>query len=225
MADPIIRVLVVDDLAMIRQGIKALLHEYENIQVIGDADNGPNAIRLAERLKPDVILMDLVMPGMDGIETIRRIRAAQPQQCIVVLTTEPGDDKLIQAVQAGAMGYVIKDAQPEELVESIRKAYAGEPAISQKIAWKALRGSSRQEAPQGKGSLTEREIEILRLLTLGKTDHQIGKELYLGESTVRTHVSRILTKLGLTNRVHAALYGIRTGLVTLDETDELSAEE
>jgi DNA-binding NarL/FixJ family response regulator len=225
MVNQIIRVLVVDDLAMIRQGLKALLHEYEDIQVIGDADNGPNAIRLTDRLKPDVILMDLVMPGMNGIEAIKKIRAAHPEQCIVVLTTEPGDDKLIQAVQAGAMGYVIKDAQPEELIESIRNAYAGKPAISPRIAWKAIHGTGSQVALPGKELLTEREIEILRLLTLGKTDQQMGKELYLGESTVRTHVSRILAKLGLKNRVHAALYGIRTGLITLDETDGLSPEE
>jgi two-component system, NarL family, response regulator LiaR len=220
-----IQVLVVDDHAMVRQGMRALLHEYENIEVIGEAANGAKAIELTGRLKPDVILMDLKMPGMDGIEAIKKIRTAHPYQRIIVLTAEPGDDKLIQAVQAGAMGYVVKDAQPDELVQSIQDVYSGEPALSPKITWKVLQGIGGRAAKQETEGLSEREIEVLRLLTLGKTDQQIAKELVLEDVTVRTHISRILSKLGLKNRVHAALYGIRTGLVSLDETDGQDADE
>ncbi len=218
-----IRVLLVDDHAMVRKGIKALLGEYPDIAVVGEAGNGAVAIELAQQLKPDVILMDLAMPVMDGIEATRKIMAAQPDQRIIVLTSYSGDDKLFPAIKAGALGYLVKDAQPEELVESIRNVYSGEPSLNPTVAWRMLRGMSGAE-PAPKRSpqeLSEREIEVLRLLTQGKTDQEIAKELVLTEVTIRTHISRILSKLGLKNRVQAALYGIRSGMVSLEETNDL----
>jgi NarL family two-component system response regulator LiaR len=199
----------------------ALLNEYPDIHVVGEAANGVKAIELVEALSPDVVLMDLAMPVMDGIEAIRRILAVHPDQRIIVLTSYPGDDMLFPAIRAGALGYLLKDAQPEELVESIRQVHAGEPSLNPSIAWRILRGMTGAEpAERSVEALSEREIEVLRLLTKGKTDQEIAQELVLTDVTIRTHISRILSKLGLKNRVQAALYGIRSGLVTLDETQE-----
>jgi two-component system, NarL family, response regulator LiaR len=216
-----IRVLVVDDHAIVRKGMKALLNEYEDINVIGEAANGLKAIEQVGTLKPDVILIDLSMPVMDGVEAIRRIMSAYPDQRIIVLTSYTGDDKLLPAIRAGAMGYLIKDAQPEELVQAIRNVYAGEPSLNPAIAWKLLRGMTSVEPAKGAAEeLSEREIEVLRLLTLGKTDQEIAGQLVLTDVTVRTHISRIISKLGLKNRVQVALYGIRSGMVSLEETND-----
>lgn len=217
-----ISVVIVDDHTMVRKGMRALLNEYEDIRVIGEAPNGLKAISLVEQVQPDVVLMDLVMPVMDGIESIKRIIAMKPNQRIIVLTSYTGDDKLFQAIKAGALGYLIKDAQPEELVESIRSVHAGEPSLDPTIAWRILREMSGVETSKPSAEdLSERELEVLRLLAQGKTDQEIAKELVLTDVTVRTHISRILAKLGLKNRVQAALYAIRSGLVSLDEADSL----
>ena len=214
-----IKVMIVDDHKIVRRGIKAFLAEFENICVIGEAANGIEAAAMVENIKPDVILLDLLMPGIDGIETIKRILAIQPNQRIIILTAFIHDDKLPLAIQAGAWGYIKKDAEPEDLLQSIQKVYAGEPAIDPGKAWKILRGMAGIEtANPVEKKLTNREIEVLSLLTQGKTDHQIAELLFLTDVTVRTHVSRILMKLGLKNRVQAALYGLRTGVVNLEET-------
>jgi len=217
-----IQVLVVDDHAMVRNGLKALLQEYEDIEVIGMAGSGAEAIELAERLKPDVVLMDLLMPGMDGVEAIQQIIALRPDQRILVLTALLGDDAIIQSIKAGAMGYVRKDIQPEELIRSIRSVHAGEPAISPRIAWELLQAmngaKTAEQTAQTEEPLTERELEVLRMLARGHTDKEIAKQLYVTDVTVRTHVGRILQKLGLNNRVKAALYSYRTGLVSIAET-------
>jgi two-component system, NarL family, response regulator LiaR len=219
MGNQLIKVLVVDRLKMVRQGIDALLGEYEDIRVIGEADNGPSAIQLIERLKPDVVLTELVLPGMDGVEAIRKMAAARPGVRILVLTGYTGDDKILAAIRAGALGYLLKSAQPEELVQAIRDVSAGEPAFSPKITWKLLHGIGPENTTRpAAAALSQREIEVLRLMTLGKTDHEIAEQLVLGDVTIRTHISRILSKLGLKNRVLAALYGVRTGLVSLEET-------
>jgi two-component system, NarL family, response regulator LiaR len=223
-----IQVLLVDDHTMVRQGMKALLNEYGDIQVIGEAANGLKAIEMVEKLNPDIVLIDLAMPVMDGIEAIKRIIAINPDQRIIVLTSYTGDDKLVPAIKAGAVGYLVKDAQPEELIQSIRSVYIGEPSLNPAIAWRLLHGMSNGEtAKRPADELSERELEVLRLLTLGKTDQEIAKQLVLTDVTIRTHISRIISKLGLKNRVQAALYGIRTGMVTLDETNyiDTSAEE
>jgi len=219
-----IQVLVVDDYAMVRKGLKALLQEYEDIHVVGVAGNGAEAIELAEQLEPDVVLMDLLMPGMGGIEAIQQIIALRPDQRIIVLTALLEDDVITQSIRVGAMGYVRKDIQPEELVHSIRNVYAGQPAISPRIAWElmhALNGTRTTEpAKQTVESLSERELEVLRMIARGNTDQEIGKELCITDVTVRTHVRRILEKLALNNRVQAALYSYRTGLVSLEEVSQ-----
>jgi two-component system, NarL family, response regulator LiaR len=222
-----IQVLIVDDHAMVRKGIRALLNEYEDIRVVGEAANGFKAIELTKQFNPDVILIDLAMPVMDGIEAIKKIRAIQPDQRIIVLTSYVGDDKLIQSIKAGAMGYLLKDAQPEELVQSIRTVYAGEPALNPAVAWKYLRKMSGAEVPPRRSAeeLSEREAEVLCLLTQGKTDQEIARQLVLTDVTIRTHISRILAKLGLENRVQAALYAIRSGMVSLDDTENSPLDE
>ena len=225
--DQPIQVLIVDDHTMVRKGIRALLNEYEDIRVVGEAANGFKALELTKQLHPDVILIDLAMPVMDGIEAIKKIRAIRPDQRIIVLTSYVGDDKLIQSIKAGAMGYLLKDALPEELVQSIRTVYAGEPALNPAVAWKYLRRMSGAEEPPKRSAeaLSEREVEVLCLLTQGKTDQEIAKQLVLTDVTIRTHVSRILAKLGLENRVQAALYAIRSGMVSLDETQSNPLDE
>ena len=196
--------------------MKILLEQFEGIQVIGEASNGCQAIELVERLNPDVILMDLHMPVMDGIEATKRILAIQPHQHIIVLTGTLDDERLFQVVQAGAQGCAEKTIQPEELVQSIRDVSLGKPSLSSGIAWRVLRGlSGSDKSGQTKDRLSEREIQILRLMTQGKLDQEIAKELVLTEVTIRTHISRILSKLGLENRVQAALYGLRSGLVSI----------
>ncbi len=222
MENQTIRVMIVDDHAMVRAGIKILLEQFDGILVIGEAANGHQAIELVKQLDPDVILMDLYMPVMDGIEATKRILAIQPNQHIIVLTGMLDDERLFQAIQAGAQGCAEKTIQPEELIQSIRDVSSGRPSLSPGIAWRVLRGLAGSEKPgQSKDRLSEREIQILRLMTQGKLDEEIAQELVLTEVTIRTHISRILSKLGLENRVQAALYGLRTGLVSITETSDL----
>jgi DNA-binding NarL/FixJ family response regulator len=216
-----IRVLIVDDHNMVREGLKILLNEFEDIQVVGDAANGLQAIELFEALDPDLILMDLTMPVMDGIEATKRIIALRPDQHILILTGILNDERLFQAVQAGAQGCVEKTTEPLELIQSIRDVCSGTPSLSSGIAWRILRGLSGVEMPgQPKDRLSERETQILRLMTQGKLDREIAEELVLTEVTIRTHISRIISKLGLENRVQAALYGLRSGLVSISETSD-----
>jgi two-component system, NarL family, response regulator LiaR len=216
-----IRVMLVDDHAMVRAGLKVLLEQFDGIEVVGEAGNGFQAIDLVKQLLPDVILMDLSMPGMDGIEAIGRILAILPGQHILVLTGFLDEERLIQAIRAGAQGCVDKSIPPEDLVQSIRDVSSGKPSLSSGLAWQVLRGMTGNVTRQQKDKLSEREIEVLRLLTQGKLDTEIAQELVLTEVTIRTHISRILTKLGLENRVQAALYGLRSGLVSISETSEV----
>jgi two-component system, NarL family, response regulator LiaR len=216
-----IRVMLVDDHAMIRAGIKILLEQFDGIEVVGEAVDGFKAIELVKQLQPDVILMDLNMPGMDGIEAIHRILAIRPGQRIIVLSGFLDDERFIQAIQAGAHGCLDKTIPPGDLIQSIRDVYAGKPSLNSGMAWRILRGITGNETDQKKNKLSEREIQVLRLMTQGKLDEEIARELVLTEVTIRTHVSRILTKLGLKNRVQAALYGLRSGLVSISETSEL----
>jgi len=213
-----IRVLIVDDHAIVRKGIRALLMEYKEIDVIGEASNGVEAIEMANRLQPDVILIDLVMPVMDGIEAIRQIIANQPDARILVLTGYAGENYVIPSIEVGALGYLLKDSQPEDLITAIRQVNIGEPAIDPSIAWKLIRGIPGERPSQTTTKpLSDRELEVLRLLALGKSNLEIAEQLSMTEVTVRTHISRILVKLGLANRVQAALYALRTGLVELKD--------
>ena len=218
MAGQPIKIMIVDDHAMVRKGMKAYLQEFEDICVIGEAADGGKAVQLVEQMQPDVVLMDLLMPGTNGIETIKRMIAIQENIRIIVLTAYMADDKFLQAIRAGALGYILKNAQPEELVQSIKTVYAGKPAFTSAFAWKAMQRMSGMEmTEQFIVDLSAREIEVLRLVTKGDTDKEIARKLDVSENTIRTHVGRIKIKLGVHSRVQAALYGLRSGLVSLDE--------
>jgi NarL family two-component system response regulator LiaR len=218
-----IRVLVADDHAIVRKGIRALLATEPDIEVVGEVENGQEAVAEADRLRPDVILMDLVMPEMDGIEAIRRITAHQSEARILVLTSFAADDKVFPAIKAGALGYLLKDSSPGELVQAIHQVYRGESSLHPTIARKLLQELSRpSERPPTPEPLTEREVEVLRLVARGQSNREIADQLVISEATVRTHVSNILGKLHLASRTQAALYALREGLASLDEADEAS---
>jgi NarL family two-component system response regulator LiaR len=214
-----IRLLVADDHAVIRKGLQAMLELVPDMQVVGEAANGREAVSLAEQLKPDVILMDLVMPEMDGIDAIRAIRAQQPRARILVLTTFAGEDKVFPAVRAGALGYHLKDATPEELVRAIRQVYRREPSLHPDIARKVLQelASPAGERPPTPEPLTGRELEVLQLVAKGHENTQIAGLLVISEATVRTHVSNIVSKLHVASRTQAALYALREGLASLED--------
>ena len=222
MAPNEIRVLIVDDQAIVRKGTMALLAEVDGITVVGEAANGLAAIEQAAALQPDVILMDLVMPHMDGTEAIRQITARQPNVRILALTSFATDDKLLPAIKAGALGYLLKDAEPDDLVRAIRQVYRGEPSLAPNIARKLL-AELRQPTPHDRPipePLTQRELEVLRLMAKGLENETIAAHLGVTEVTVRTHVSHILDKLHLANRVQATLYALREGLTSLEDEPE-----
>jgi two-component system, NarL family, response regulator LiaR len=213
-----IRLLIVDDHAIIRAGLQALLQGVPDMEVVGEATNGREAVDLAGKLNPDVILMDLVLPEMDGIEAIRKIVSNQPKARILVLTTFSGEDKVFPAIKAGAMGYQLKDSSPQELVEAIREVNRGQASLHPLIARKVLdEVLNPPDQPPSREPLTQREIEVLRLIAAGLENREIAERLVLSEATVRTHVSNILGKLHLASRTQAALYALREGLASLDE--------
>lgn len=219
MTEKRINILICDDQAIVRKGIRALLATEPDIEVIGEAKNGQEAINQTAALQPDVILMDLVMPEVDGIEAIRGITAHQPQARILVLTSFATDDKVFPAIKAGALGYLLKDSSPEDLVQAIQHVYRGEPSLHPTIARKVLHELSQPdeaEKPPTSEPLTERELEVLRLVAQGLSNRQIANELIISEATVRTHVSNILGKLHLASRIQAALYALDKGLASLD---------
>jgi two-component system, NarL family, response regulator LiaR len=214
-----IRVLLTDDHSIVRKGIRALLATEKDIEVVGEAANGREALDLEEKLRPDVVLMDMVMPQMDGIEAIRHITARRPGARILVLTSFAADDKVFPAIKAGALGYLLKDSAPEELVEAIHQVHRGQPSLHPTIARKLLDELSRPASrPPTPDPLTDREVEVLRLVAKGKSNRQIADEMIISEATVRTHVSNILCKLHLASRTEAALYALREGLAFLDDT-------
>jgi NarL family two-component system response regulator LiaR len=216
-----IRLLVVDDHAIIRKGMKAVLELVPDIEIVGEAENGLEAVRQVEKLQPEVILMDLVMPEMDGIEAIRRIKALRPEVRILVLTTFAGEEMVFPAIKAGALGYQLKDSSPEALVEAIRQVYRGEPSLHPIIARKVLQELlTPSENPPTTDPLTQREVEVLRLIAQGDENKEISEKLTISEATTRTHVSNILGKLHLASRTQAALYALREGLVSLDNPGE-----
>jgi NarL family two-component system response regulator LiaR len=215
-----IRVLVADDHAIVRKGICALLATEPGIEVVAEAEDGREALAKAESVQPDVILMDLVMPCMDGLEATRRITALQPQVRVLVLTSFAGDDKVFPAIKAGALGYLLKDSGPEDLVRAIQQVHRGESSLHPSIARKLLRELS-DTSGRGPGTdpLTEREVEVLQLVARGQSNREIAAQLAISEATVRTHVSKILTKLNLCSRTQAALYALREGLASLHNGD------
>ena len=214
-----IRVLVVDDHAIVRKGIRALLAEIADIEVVGEASDGQEAIDQADALSPDVILMDLVMPDVDGILATRRITADEAGPRILVLTSFAGDDKVFPAIKAGALGYLLKDSEPTDLVDSIRQVHRGEPSLQPSIAQKVLKELRHPSArPPTPDPLTDREMEVLRMVAKGLSNPEIAQRLVITEATVRTHVSNILSKLHLANRVQATLYALQEGITSLDDS-------
>jgi len=217
MGERSVRVLVVDDHTIVRKGIRALLAEVGDIEVVGEASDGQEAMALADALSPDVILMDLVMPGVDGIEATRQITEHKPSSRILVLTSFAGDDKVFPAIKAGALGYLLKDSEPADLVQAVHQVYRGEPSLQPAIAQKVLREIQRPSTrPPTPDPLTDREMEVLRLVAKGLSNPQIAEQLVITEATVRTHVSNILGKLHLANRVQATLYALQEGIASLD---------
>jgi NarL family two-component system response regulator LiaR len=213
-----IRVVIADDHGIVRSGIRALLATESDIEVVGEAANGREALAAAEQLRPDIILMDLVMPELDGIEAIRQITAMWPTLRILVLTSFAGDQQVFPAIKAGALGYLLKDTGPEDLVRAIRQVYRGESSLHPQIARKVLRELTRPtQHPPTPEPLTEREVAVLRLVARGLSNGQIAEQLRISEPTVRTHMSNILSKLHLATRIQAALYALRQGFASLDE--------
>jgi two-component system, NarL family, response regulator LiaR len=213
-----IRVFVTDDHAIVRNGIRAVLATEPDMVFVGEAENGRLAVEGVAALRPDVILMDLLMPEMDGIEAIRRITAADPGARVLVLTSFAGDDKVFPAIQAGAMGYLLKESGSDELLQAIRQVHRGEttlhPAIARKLLQEVVRPKSE---PPTEEPLTERELDVVRLIARGRSNKEIASDLVISEATVRTHVSNILAKLHLASRTQAALYALREGLASLDD--------
>jgi len=207
--DPI-RVLIVDDHAVVREGLRAFLELQDGIEVIGEAGDGREAIEEAGRLRPDVILMDLVMPRLDGVEAMRELHGRVPAARVIVLTSFPDDKRLVPALRAGAAGYLLKNVQPQELARAIRLADAGEAMIDPAVAARLVDALVEVRGDEGP-KLTRREQEVLELIGRGLANKRIALELGISEKTVKTHVSHVLAKLGVSDRTQAALYVERSG--------------
>jgi two-component system, NarL family, response regulator LiaR len=213
-----IRVLIVDDHEIVRKGIRALLATKRDIQVIGEASNGKEAVDQTQALHPDVVLMDLVMPKMDGILATREITTQQPGTRVLVLTSFAADEQIFPAIKAGALGYLLKDSGPQELVQAIRQVYRGEPSLEASIARKVLAEMSNPpQKPLIPDPLTARELDILRLIAKGQSNKEIAGQLVIAEETVHTHVSNILSKLRLASRTQAALYALKEGIASVED--------
>jgi len=213
-----IRVLIVDDHEIVRKGIRALLMTKRDIQVIGEARDGTEAVNQARTLQPDVILMDLMMPNMNGIEATRQITAERPEAHVLVLTSFAADEQVFPAIKAGALGYLLKDSGPLELVQAIRQVFHGEPSLDPSVARKVLSElSAPPQKPLTPDPLTGRELEILRLVAQGRSNKEIAANLVIAEETVHTHVSNILNKLHLASRTQAALYALKEGIASVDD--------
>jgi NarL family two-component system response regulator LiaR len=210
-----IRVLIVDDHAVVRQGIRTFLETALDLEVIGAAEGGAQAVRLAEEFKPDVALVDMVMPGLDGVETTRAIRSASPQTQVIIFTSYHEDAHIFPAIRAGALSYLMKDAAPNEIAEAIRKAARGEAVLDSRVAARVVHEMQDpgREQVNAFALLSERELEVLRLVAMGSTNQEIAEKLVIGESTVKTHVGNILSKLNLSDRTQAAVYAWAAGIV------------
>jgi len=209
-----IRVLIVDDHAIVREGQMALIDTEPGMEVVGEAQDGFEAVEMANKLQPDVILMDLEMPRKGGIEAIGEIKAKNPDARILVLTSYTEDEKVYTAIKAGAQGYILKDSSPNEILAAIRQVHQGETSMRPSIAEKLMRELQRSSPTVD--PLTEREVEILKLVAQGLPNQEIAEQLVISERTVRTHVTNILSKLHLANRTQATLYALREGLTDLD---------
>ena len=208
-----IRILLVDDHAVVRQGLNMFLGLDPDLEVVGEAENGEEAIRRTREWNPDVVLMDLLMPVMDGITATATIRHDFPETEVIALTSVLEDEAVMNAMRAGAIGYLLKDTQAEELRRAIKAAAAGQVQLSPQAAARLMREVRAPDSPE---KLTERETDVLRLLALGRANKEIALELNIGEKTVKTHVSSILRKLGVPSRTQAALHAVRIGLVSIE---------
>ncbi len=215
-----ITVLIVDDHAVVRQGIRAFLETQDDIQVVAEAASGEEALACAARHAPDVVLMDLVMPGMDGVQATREIKRISPRSQVIVLTSYHDDEHIFPAIRAGALSYLLKDVAPADLLDAVRRAARGEAVLHPRVAarlMQELRAEERREPADPKPSafadLTEREIEVLRLIAEGLSNAEIAARLVISERTVKSHVSNILSKLHLADRTQAAVYAWKKGLM------------
>jgi DNA-binding NarL/FixJ family response regulator len=218
---PSIRVLVVDDHALFREGVMHILSRAEDIEVVAEADNGRAAVEQCRALRPDVVLMDINMPGTGGLEATRQIKSEMPEIKVLILTVTDAEQALFEAVKAGASGYVLKSASPREVIDSVRRVSLGEPVVPGNLAMQIINEFSKPKPAASErpsvDALTERELEVLQLLATGATNRDIAKKLYISENTVRNHVRNILEKLHLSNRVQAAAYAIREGYAKPNE--------
>lgn len=218
-ATPRITVLIVDDHQVVRQGLRTFLELQADIEVIGEAGDGLTAVEMVRRLHPDVVLMDLVMPRLDGIAATQQVAGLGGHTRVIALTSFAEDHQVFPAIQAGASSYLLKDVSPEELVEAIRAVHRGEPRLHPDVARKLMeaargaKGTRTQDAPEGPAAdLTEREREVIRLVAEGRTNHEIAQAFFISEKTVKTHVSHILGKLSLNDRTQLAIYALKHGL-------------
>jgi DNA-binding NarL/FixJ family response regulator len=213
-----IRVVLADDQAMVRAGFRLIVEAEDDVEVVGEASDGEQAVAVTRQLRPDVVLMDVQMPRMDGLEATRRI-AQEPTIAgrVLILTTFERDDYVFEALRAGASGFLLKNAAPEELVHAVRTVAAGDallaPSITRRVIEEYARRSPPAKQDAGLDRLTEREVEVLRLLATGKSNAELATHLYLGEGTIKTHVSHVLAKLGLRDRVQAVVFAYESGLV------------
>ena len=210
-----IRVLIADDHLIARQGIRFLLEQHRDLEIVGEAGDGPSAVRLAGQLQPDVVLLDLVMPDQDGVETIRELGRRAARARVVVLTSYHGDELIYGAVRAGALSYLLKDVDAAELVRAVRAAARGESTLHPRVAARVLSGLRGDELTEG---LTRRELDVLTRVARGETNRAIASGLHVSEETVKTHVSNLLSKLHVDSRTQAALYALRRNLVSPDDT-------
>ena len=214
--DKLIRILIADDHQLVRQGLIALLSVKPGIEVVGQAADGVQAVELACSLRPDIVLMDLLMPHKDGIEATREIKAEDPEARILIITSFAEDENVYQAIKAGALGYLLKDSSPQELMQAIHDVCEGRLSLHPNIALKLIEELNQpMETKPTEDPLTEREVEVIKLVAKGRTNQEIAEELVVSEHTVGAHVSNILSKLHLANRTQAALFALRTGLSDL----------
>ena len=213
-----ITVLLVDDHELVRRGVRAFLETRPDITVVAEAGSGEEAVRLAAEHAPDVALMDLIMPGMDGVEATRRLTAQSPRTSVVMLTSYHDDEHVFPAIRAGALSYVLKEVGPEELADAVRKAAAGEAVLHPRVAARVVRElhGARRDEPNAFRELSDRELEVLKLIAEGLSNAEIASRLYVSEKTVKSHVSNILGKLHLADRTQAAVFAWRQGVVRRD---------